>query len=226
MRSKRKNKYIKVAKISEEKFREIIKCFALDLTATDVAEITNLNRKTINRIYNKIRERIVLLSSGNDKVSGEIELDESYFGAKRIRGKRGRGAAGKTPVFGVLKRDGNVYVEIVKNCSRESIMPIIQGKILEGSTVYTDGWKAYDGLILNGYDHYRIFHSENEFARGKNHVNGIESFWSFAKRRLAKFNGLTDDNFFLHLKESEFRFNYRHSDIYKLLLKYIRSNPL
>jgi transposase len=88
-------------------------------------------------------------------------------------------------------------------------MPIIQGKIREGSTIYTDGWKAYDGLLLNGYDHYRIYHSKNEFARGKNHVNGIESFWSFAKRRLAKFNGLTDKNFFLHLKECEFRFNYR-----------------
>ena len=80
-------------------------------------------------------------------------------------------------------------------------MPIIQGKILEGSTIYTDGWKAYDGLILNGYEHYRIFHSHNEFVRGKNHVNGIESFWAFTKRRLAKFNGLTDDKFILHLKD-------------------------
>ncbi|MGL5784791.1 MAG: IS1595 family transposase [Alphaproteobacteria bacterium] len=77
------------------------------------------------------------------------------------------------------------------------------------STVYTDGWKAYDALILNGYDHYRVFHSRDEFARGKCHVNGIESFWSFAKRRLAKFNGLTDKNFLLHLKECQFRFNYR-----------------
>ena len=62
----------------------------------------------------------------NDLSLGEFELDESYFGAKRIRGKRGRGAAGKTPVFGLLKRDGNVYVEIVKNCSKESLIPIIQ----------------------------------------------------------------------------------------------------
>lgn len=69
-----------------------------------------------------------------------------------MRGKRGRGAVGKTPVFGVLKRDDNVYVEIVKNCSKEELTPIIQGKILEyHSTVYIDGWKAYDGLILNGY---------------------------------------------------------------------------
>jgi transposase-like protein len=148
---------------------------------------------------------------------------------EELGGKRGRGAAGKTPVFGVLKRDENVYVEIVKNCSKDELMPIIQGKILEyHSTVYTDVWKAYDGLILNGYEHFRIFHSHNEFARGKNHVNGIESFWSFTKRRLAKFNGLTDDNFILHLKESEFRWNYRYKEnfMYPDLLKRIRKNPL
>ena len=92
-------------------------------------------------------------------------------------------------------------------------MPIIQGKILEGSTVYTDGWKAYDGLILNGYDHYRIFHSNNEFARGKNHVNGIESFWSFAKRRLSKFHGIASHKFFMHIKECEWRFNNRQKDL-------------
>ena len=154
------------------------------------------------------------LSSSTKKASGEFELDESYFGAKRVRGKRGRGAAGKTPVFGLLKRDGNVYVEIVENCSRAQLMPIIQGKILEGSTIHTDGWKAYDGLVLNGYDHYRVYHSHDEFVRGKAHVNGIESFWSFAKRRLAKFNGLTDDKFLLHLKESEFRWNNKKANLY------------
>jgi transposase-like protein len=57
-------------------------------------------------------------------------------------------------------------VKIVKNCSREKLLPVIQGKILEKPVIYTDGWKAYDGLILNGYDHYRVYHSENEFARG------------------------------------------------------------
>ena len=112
----------------------------------------------------------------------------------------------------------NVYVQVVKNCSKEQLMPIIQGKILEGSTIYTDGWKAYDGLILNGYEHYRIFHSHNEFARGKNHVNGIESFWAFTKRRLAKFNGFTDDKFISHLKEYKFRWNHRNDDLFPRLL--------
>ena len=187
--------------LSDYKIKKIMKCFCLDLTASKTAALLGINRNTINRYFNLFRSQIAVDYGVSQPFAGEVELDESYFGAKRVRGKRGRGAAGKTPVFGVLKRDGNVYVEVVKNCSREQLMPIIQGKILEGSTVYTDGWKAYDGLILNGYDHYRVFHSANEFARGKNHVNGIESFWSFAKRRLAKFNGLTDDKFILHLKE-------------------------
>jgi transposase-like protein len=212
---------MKYNRLSTYKIKKIMRCFCEDLPASKTAKILEINRNTINSYYNDFRRKIFLsLQIKNEKFYGDIELDESYFGARRIRGKRGRGAAGKTPVFGVLKRDDNVYVEVVKNCSKEELMPIIQGKILEyHSTVYTDGWKAYDGLILNGYEHFRIFHSQNEFARGKNHVNGIESFWSFTKRRLAKFNGLTDDNFILHLKESEFRWNCRFKGRFKDLFE-------
>jgi transposase len=222
-----KNKYIKRSRISEAKFREILKYFCHDETASKASIYSGVSRVTINKIFDRIRCVIFLTHQKlEEKLSGEFELDESYFGAKRVRGKRGRGAAGKTPVFGLLKRDGKVYVEIVKNCSREQLLPIIQGKILEGSEINTDGWKAYDSLVLNGYTHHRVFHSHNEFARGKSHVNGIESFWSYAKRRLAKFNGLTDDKFILHLKECEFRFNSRKENMYKLLLKLIRKNPI
>jgi transposase-like protein len=196
------------------------------LTAQSIATLVGISRNTVNQLYKKFRSRILQMTSIKEDFSGEVELDKSYFGAKRVRGKRGRGAAGKPPVLGVLKRNGSVYVEVVKNCSKESLLPIIKGKILEGTTIYTDGWKAYDGLILNGYDHYRIFHHDNEFARGKNHVNGIESFWSFAKRRMAKFNGLADEYFILHLKETEFRFNNRDKDLYKILLTNFRRNPL
>jgi len=200
--------------LSNYRIKKIISCFSEDIPASKTASLLGVNRNTINRYFNLFREAIFHASiSDISKSSGEFELDESYFGAKRVRGKRGRGAAGKTPVFGLLKRDGNVYVEVVENCSREQLMPIIQGKILEGSTIHTDGWKAYDSLILNGYDHHRVYHSYDEFARGKCHVNGVEGFWSFAKRRLAKFNGLTNEKFYLHLKECEFRFNNRHNDL-------------
>ena len=109
-------------------------------------------------------------------------------------------------------------------------MPIIEGKVLEGSTIYSDGWKAYDGLILNGYEHYRVYHIHNEFARGKSHINGIESFWSFAKRRLAQCknfgNGLSDETFPIHLKECEFRWNNKDSNLYKILLRLLINSPL
>ena len=199
-------------------------CFKNDLTATQTSDICSVNRNTVNRYYNLIRRAILSESIKEAKSEiGEYELDESYFEAKRIRGKRGRGAAGKTPVFGLLKRGDKVYVTVVPDCSKETLMPIIQGRILEKSTVYTDGWKAYDGLVLNGYDHYRVFHSENEFVRGKSHVNGIENFWSYAKRRLVKFNGCSEGAFVLHLKECEWRYNHRNDDLLKLIKKLFKT---
>lgn len=212
--------------ISERKFRAIVKCFANDCTATVTASLTGVSRPSINRVFMLLRRRIAETSIASAKELGEFEVDESYFGARRVRGKRGRGAAGKTPVFGILKRGGKVFVNIVKNCSKEQLMPIIQGKVLEGSTVYSDGWKAYDGLLLNGYDHYRVFHSADEFARGKSHVNGIEAFWSFAKRRLSKFNGITEETFMLHLKECEWRWNERGNNLSAILLSLLREKPL
>ena len=80
--------------------------------------------------------------------------------------------------------------------------------------------------MINGYTHHRVYHSKNEFARGKSHVNGIEGFWSYSKRRLAKFNGMNGRKFYLHLKECEFRFNHRRDNLYLLLLKELRNNPL
>ena len=222
---KPKNKYQYRSRISEKKFREIIRYFSLDFTASDISKLSKVNRNTINKIINLLRLRIYKESEKEIFEKGVFELDESYFGAKRVRGKRGRGASGKTPVFGLLKRNGKVYTQIVRNCTRAELMPIIKGKILEGSTINTDGWRAYNSLVLNGYNHYRVFHSHNEFARGKCHVNGIESFWSYVKRRLNKFNG-TKKNFELHLKESEFRFNYKDKNLYDIILKRLRENPL
>lgn len=207
------------SKLSTYKQKKILRCFCEDIPSSKTAKILELNRHTTDRYYDIFRQKIAAFSLTQKPESGEFELDESYFEARRVRGKRGRGAAGKTPVFGILKRDGKVYVTLVKRCSKAQLMPVIQGKILEGSTIHTDGWKAYDGLILNGYDHYRVKHSKNEFARGNSHINGIESFWSYAKRRLAKFNGIASHKFNLHLKECEFRFNYRDQDIFPIMLK-------
>ena len=222
-----KNKYIKHAHISEQKFKEILKCFCADLTAVQTATLTNINRNTINRYYNKFRERIVYLCSIESPFKGEIEVDESYFGAKRVKGKRGRGARGKTIVFGLLKRNGKVYTEIVPDAQKETLQAIIRGKVNIESIIYSDKWRGYNGLVDVGYDkHFRVNHGNNEFAIGNNHINGIESFWSYAKIRLVKFRGLSRTKFNLHLKGCEFRFNYRGADMYKILLKNFRIEPL
>ena len=221
-----KNRYCHRSRITEAKFREIIKYFSLDLEAEKIAKLTKISRPTINNILTKIREAIAEYSENTTRESGVFEVDESYFGAKRVRGKRGRGASGKTIVFGLLKRDGKVYTKIVENVTRKELMPIIKGKVLEGSTVNSDGWKSYDSLILNGYKHHRVYHSKNEFARGKSHINGIESFWGVAKVRLAKFRGIHKSHFYLHLKECEFRFNCRDKNIYYTVLEILRNKPL
>lgn len=221
------NKYIKCSHISESKFRDIVRCFALDVNALKIASLTKLNRNTVNRYLGLMRERIVELCEQASPFQGEVEVDESYFGARRIKGKRGRGAAGKTPVFGILQRGGKVYTEIVSNCSKKTLQAIIRGKVDPESVIHSDHWRGYNGLVDMGYKkHYRIRHGNDEFAHGKNHINGIESFWSYAKRRLEKFHGIPKEKFNLHLKECEFRFNHRDKNLYILLLKNFRNNPL
>ena len=223
-----KNRYIKRSHISEYKFRQIIKLFVADLEAKQIATLCNVNINTINRLLNLLRRRIAVICEEESIFeSGEIEIDESYFGARRIRGKAGRGAGGKTIVFGLKKRNGRVYTQVVTNCSARQLIPIIQDKISEDSTVYTDGFKTYDGLVNMGYKkHYRISHGNNEFANGRNHINGIENFWGIAKSRLNKFRGLSKRTFYLHLKECEFRFNHRNEDLYKYFLHVLTKNPL
>ena len=225
-----KNKYIYRSRISQKKFREILKYFAEDIEATKIANLTGISRISINKILKSIRVLISQECENISKFSGEIEIDESYFGAKRVRGKRGRGAANKTPVFGMLKRDGKVYTQIVKNCSANELIPILsQFSELDSSTIYSDCWKAYDGLVDYGAKaHYRVKHSKNEFANGKNHINGIENFWGYAKHRLSKFKGIKKENFLLHLKECEFRYNNSKDtkEFYHILLKMIRENLL
>jgi len=222
-----KNRYFNRSKLSEAKFRQIVKHFALDLTATECAALSGVSLRSINSIYLRMRERMAVWCLQRSPLCGELEADESYFGPRRVRGKRGRGAGGKTIVFGLLKRGDQVYTEIVPDASKRTLQAIIRGKADPLSVINTDGWRGYDGLVDIGFDkHFRVNHGQNEFVRGAHHVNGIESFWSFAKRRLAQFNGVAKHTFALHLKECEFRFNHRHQNLYLAMLKLLRENPL
>ena len=215
-------------KISTFKIKKIIKHFCLDLNASKTAKLVSLNRNTINHWFNVFRVAIYAHQHKEfEKIIGEAEVDESYFGAKRKRGfrgklKRGRGTK-KQPVFGIFKRNGCVYTEVVPNCKKPVLQAIIKGKIDPSAIIYSDGWRGYDGLVDVGYDkHFRVNHSDNEFSKGHGiHINGIENFWSFTKRRLAKFNGVRK-NFELHLKESEWRYGKSNDILEKELTNIIK----
>jgi transposase-like protein len=224
----RLNRYYRRSRIAEAKFRLLIRYFALDLHAADAAQLTGISHRSVITIFGKIRQRIADECERQSPFKdGDVEVDESYFGPHRVRGKRGRGASGKTIVFGLLKRDDKVYTEIVPDCKKATLQAIIRGRVSVQAIIHSDGWRGYDGLVDVGYaKHYRVHHGQNEFANELSHINGIESFWSYAKRRLQKFNGVPAATFNLHLKECEWRFNHRHDNLYLELLRLLRHHPL
>ena len=224
---KRVNKYYRSAKISEAKFRQILRCFGEDLTASSTARMTGISVRSVNSIFLKIRRRLAKICDAQPLLEGTVEVDESYFGPHRVKGKRGRGAGGKTIVFGILKRGDRVWTQIIPDAKKRTLQRVIRGKVSLDSVIHSDGWLGYDGLVDVGYArHFRVRHSENQFVDRSNHINGIESFWSFAKHRLARFKGVPRHTFYLHLKETEFRFNHRNQNPYKLLLRILREEPL
>ncbi len=154
-----KNKYAKRSRISEGKVRELVRYFAADLTALQAATLSGLNRNTVNRFYRGLRERILVACEAQRPLFGIVEVDESFFGARRVKGRRGRGAYGKTVVFGIFERQGQVYTEIVPDCSRPTLQGIIRGRVDPSTVINSDGWGGYNGLVDLGYGHFRVEHS-------------------------------------------------------------------
>jgi len=160
-----RNKYVKRSRISEKKFRQLVKLFSLDLDAIQISELSYLNRNTVNRYLKAIRIRIAEFCEIESSLVGEVEIDESYFGAKRVKGKRGRGASGKTIVFGIFKRKGKVYTEIVPDARRKTLQDIIRGHVDLETIIHSDGWRGYNGLVDLGYKkHFRVYHGKNEYG--------------------------------------------------------------
>ena len=198
---------------------EVLYYFSLELSANKTADLLGLDYKTVRSRYMLFRKKISeYLDSDFKKLSGELEVDESYFGGKR-KGKRGRGAFNKVVVLGILERNGKVYTAIVPDVSAETLMTEIRNKTEKGSVYYTDCFKSYKSL--KRYGKHRKINKEHAYAKGRNHINGIESFWAFAKERFHKYHGIRKDNYPLYLKEMEFRFNYRNKDLFKYLFEII-----
>ena len=203
---------------------ELVDFFVLEVPAGKAARTLSINRHSAERVYQTIRLRLAHECERWSPFEGEVEVDESYFGGKR-KGKRDRGAADKVPVFGLLKRNGKVYTRIVKDVSRDTLRKIIRTKVIPESVIYSDSFRSYDGLVLDGFKHYRINH-DKQFKRGKrNHINGIENFWGYAKTKLKRYYGINRNYFYLYLKEMEFRFNNRKtSNLGLLIIRILKKN--
>ena len=213
---------LKHSRLSVAQTKMLLNFFISGATARVAAELVGVNRNTATHFYDKIRQIIAYnLEKDSPFLNGEIEVDESYFGGVR-KGKRGRGAGGKTPVFGLLKRGGKVYTQIIPDVKSDTLLPIIREKVRPDSIIYTDTFRSYNALDVSEFKHYRINHSEL-FADKQNHINGIENFWNQAKRHMRKFNGVPKHKLNLFLKECEFRFNYGSpSELLKTLKKWIK----
>ena len=207
--------YIRKSRLSPRRQNRLLEHFVAGTTARAAAEIIGVQPNTAIRFYMRLRF-LIASQLPSYELNGEVEADESYFGGIR-KGKRGRGAAGKVAVFGLLKRGGKVFTAIVPNARTETLLPIIEERVTPDSIVYTDTFKAYNALDVTEFHHMRINHSKLFADRG-NHINGIENFWNQAKRHLRRFNGIKPNNFHWFLKECEWRFNGgNHQDLYKQL---------
>jgi len=180
-----------------------------------------VNYRVVERVYRRMRELLYhICELEGAKLSGEVEIDEAYFGGRR-KGHRGRGAKGKSVVFGLLERDGRVYTRVVYSLTADTLMEIIRRKTRKGTVYFTDSFRSYRSLKRFG-KHYTVSHSRTFGWKGRgyhSHINGIEGFWSFAKHGLYQYRGVSKANFPLYLKEMEYRFNHRQENLLKNLVQ-------
>jgi len=197
----------------------LIEFFCLGVPAYRLRFQVPLNLKTIQRWFQIFREVIyenqIRIFT---ELSGEIEMDESMFGGHRP-GKRGWGATGKHLVFGIFQRNGKVLTFPITSRGKKELVPLMINHTKPGSLYYTDDWHAYTFLPIRG--NHVIIRKEKGRPKGRNHINGIEGFWSYAKHWLYHYRGVPEQFFHLYLKEIEWRFNYRDENLVIILRKYL-----
>jgi transposase-like protein len=206
-----KNKYAKRSKITEAKFRKLIQYFASDLDAKNIASLTNLNRNTVNRYLILIRRRIAEFCLKSSLLSANGEFASPQFKSKDITCLlEDQATYLKTPVFGVIQCNDKICTMIVRRTNMNS----------------ASHWTNSENTIAENNDNLNLHNKEDYLYGSESFINGIESFLSYARQRLMKFHGIPDSTFYLHIKECEFRYNFRNENIYPVLLKIIREKPL
>lgn len=179
--------------------------------------------KTALRMFRKIRD---LMNENNGPLLGEVEIDETYVGG-RHPGKRGRGAAGKTVVMGMVQRQGHARVFVTPDVKARSLLPIIREHIptAKGTIVYTDELPSYNRLTRMGYTHERVRHSAKQYVAGRAHVNSVECLWSNIKRGIDGVNHAVSPQYLQgYLDAYVFRRNHRNDDqpMYEILASRVK----
>jgi transposase-like protein len=219
-------------RLTRVKWRELLDSFLLEHSSKLIAEQTRLERKRVLRALRLVRS--AMKRDVPEVFSGTVEVDETYVGGQwknkrkttRDKGtKRGRGTT-KQPVFGILCRRGIVWAEVVDEVDAATLQPLIKNRVKRGSIVCSDTRKSYTGIASKGYVHRLVNHGEGEYVRGKAHINGLEGFWGYLKRKLAAKGGVRRSRLPLYLAEYVWRYNHRNEtnkNKVKQLLKLLKS---
>lgn len=201
-----KNRYVNRAKISESKFRDLLRFFSLDLTAIQIATLTGLNRNTVNRYLTEIRIKITRFSELTAPLSVKRPRIENPGDSRSLS-------------ILIKEYESMIYTDTIPQELMYGLGKDEINKLLNGF--------GYDLLIdLKSNKHYSLDRKQGDPAQHRITVNRIESFWGNARSRLIKFKGMHASTFRYHLKECEFRFNHRDKDLYQFLLKILRNDPL
>lgn len=215
--------YLERLRIPFDELAHILYLFVLGVPSYRARRYINTALKTAQRLYLVFRHAIYdacIQQMTQSILDGEIEVDESMYGGHR-KGKRGWGAAGKHVVFGMYQRNGFVFTFPVPDRSISSLIPLVQKHSHAGSLYYSDDWHAYTRLAVKG-NHVVIVKDKGvPRAKGRDHINGIEGFWSFSKNWLYQYRGIPQHHFPLYLKETEYRFNCRDKDLFLEIAKLV-----
>lgn len=186
------------------------------LSGNQVEVETGFNRKRILRALLLVRE--VMARDIPEVFSGTVEVEETYLGgqwknrrkSQRAEGTKRGGGTQKTPVFGILCRSGKVWAEVVPDVEAKTLIPLINTRVKRGSTIFSDTWKSYTGVAAKGYVHRLVEHGKGEYSDGRGtHINGLEGFWGYLKRKLAAKGGIRKNRLPLYLAEYVWRYNHR-----------------
>ena len=206
--------------LTRKEWAKILHWFLRGLPVVAIAQETGIERKRVLRALTYVR--MAFQKDIPEVFSGTVEVDETYLGgqwknkrhsAKSGGTKRGRGTS-KTPVFGILCRGGKVWAQVVPDVEAKTLMPLISRRVKAGSIVCSDTWKSYTGVAAKGYVHRLVKHHKGEYSDGKgNHINGLEGFWGYLKRRLSAKGGIRKEKLPWYLAEYVWKYNHRNDSI-------------